>query len=138
MNLLRIAIASVLLAAPALAQADPLALVTAKELQWTDVAQPKGAKQAALWGDPAKGDNGVVFRWPFGTKLPAAVRSQDVHVVVLAGTFTVDVDGNYKEFGPGGFLSIPKGAKHVFGCEAAGECRFLLHHPGAVEVTPSK
>jgi hypothetical protein len=28
--------------------------------------------------------------------------------------------------------------KHTLGCEAAGECRFLVHHPAAVEVTKAK
>jgi quercetin dioxygenase-like cupin family protein len=113
------------------------ALFTAKELKWTDLAEPKGARQAVLWGD-ASGEQALLVRWPFNTKVSNVVRDQDVHIFVHAGTFTVDAAGTYKEFGPSGVLVIPKGVKHTLGCEAAGECRFVIHHPGPVKVTPSK
>ena len=119
------------------AHAADTTLLTAKELRWSDAAQPKGARQAALWGD-AGGEHAVLMRWPFNTKVADVVRDQDLHIFVHAGTFTVDAAGTYKEFGPGGVLVIPKGVRHTLGCEAAGECRFVLHHPGRVQVTSSK
>jgi hypothetical protein len=118
--------------------ADPASMRTAKDLKWTDAAQPKGAKQAVLWGDEKTSENAVLARWPFNTKLADVVRDQDVRIVVLAGTFTAEVDGGYREFGPSGVILIPKGTKHSLGCEAAGECRFLMQHPGAVEVKSAK
>jgi hypothetical protein len=124
--------ASILL--PAAQAADPVTLMTAKDLKWVDVAQPKGARQAVLWGDVKAGENAVLVRWPFNSKLPDLVRTQDVHIVVLAGTFTAEIEGGYREFGPSGVIVIPKGMKHTLGCEAAGECRFVMHHPGAVQV----
>jgi hypothetical protein len=136
-NLSRVAAISLVLAGLSPAFAADTTLLTAKELKWTDVAEPKGARQAVLWGDPS-GEHALLVRWPFNTKLADVVRSQDVHVFVHAGTFTVDVAGTYKEFGPSGVLVIPKGVKHTLGCEAAGECRFVIHHPGAVQVTTSK
>jgi mannose-6-phosphate isomerase-like protein (cupin superfamily) len=124
---------------PALLQAaDSPTLATARELKWTDVSEPAGAKQAPLWGDAKSGDNGMLLRWKFNSKVPDLVRNQDVHIVVMAGTFTVEIDGGYKEFGPGGFVSIPKGVKHTLGCEAAGECKVVMHHPGPVEITKTK
>ena len=135
----RIAALCISILAPALAQAaDPPVLVSAKELKWADVDQPKGAKQAVLWGDAKSSDNGVLVRWPFNSKMPDLVRTQDVHIVVLAGTFTAEIGGNYREFGPSGVLVIPKGVKHTLGCEASGECRFVMHHPGAVEISKGK
>jgi mannose-6-phosphate isomerase-like protein (cupin superfamily) len=113
-------------------------LVSAKEMKWTDAAEPAGARLAVLWGDAQSSDHGTLVRWKFNSKLPDLVRTQDVHVVVLAGTFTVEIDGGYREFGPGGFVSIPKGVRHTLGCEAAGECRFVMHHPGPVQVTKGK
>ena len=132
------AICASLLAPMLLQAADAPTLTSAKELKWTDVAQPAGAKQAVLWGDSKSGDNGVLVRWKFNSKAPDLVRTQDVHIVVLAGTFTVEIEGGYREFGPGGFVSIPKGVKHTLGCEAAGECKLIVHHPGAVEVAKGK
>ena len=136
-NLSSVAAISLALAGLLPAFAADTALFTAKELKWMDLAEPKGARQAMLWGDPG-GEHAVLVRWPFNTKVADVVRTQDAHVFVHAGTFTVEVGGTYKEFGPSGVLVIPKGVKHTFGCEAAGECRFVLHYPGAVQVTTSK
>lgn len=123
---------------PFAANAQSPVLQTAKELKWTEQAVPKGARHAVLWGDEQSSEHGVMVRWPINTKLSNVVRTQDVHVLVLAGTFTADVEGAYREFGPGGLVVIPKGVKHSFGCEAAGECRLLVHHAGPVQVTQSK
>jgi quercetin dioxygenase-like cupin family protein len=107
---------------------------TSTEVEWTDVAEPEGAKQALLWGDPKTGDHGTLNRWKFNSKAPAVARSQDVHIVVLAGTFTIDREGSeQKQFGPGAFVSIPRGMKYQAGCEAAGECIFMVHQPGPAD-----
>ena len=136
---IRIAALGIALLAPTvLLAADPPTLWNAKDLQWIDVAQPAGARQAVLWGDAKSTDNGVLVRWKFNSKAPDLVRTQDVHIVVFTGTFTVEIDGGYREFGPGGFISIPKGVKHSLGCEASGECKFVVHHPGAVEVAKAR
>jgi quercetin dioxygenase-like cupin family protein len=127
-----------MLAPGAALAADAPTFVTNKELKWVDLAEPKGATQAVLWGDAKSSENAVLVRWPFNTKVADQVRTQDVRILVLAGTFTTDVAGTYKEYGPSGVIVIPKGVKHTLGCEAAGECRFLVHHPGAVEVTKAK
>src|SRR5829696_4033538 len=121
MRTLMLLIAS-LLATTALAQ--QAAFVNAKDLKWKALAQPAGATEAPLWGDATAGDHATVVRWKFNSRARDYVRTQDVHVVVLAGTFTSDVGGDYREFGPGGYIFVPKGVKHTFGCEAAGECRF--------------
>ena len=113
------------------AAADAPTLWTSAEVKWSDVAEPPGARQASLWSDPATGDRGTLVRWKFNTTNPARVAEADTHIVILAGTFTFDVEGSaQKQFGPGGFLSIPKGTSYKPGCEAAGECIFVLHQPG--------
>ena len=121
--------AALVLLASIASAADAPTLLTAKEVQWKDLSEPAGAKQAALWGDAS--NSGTLVRWKFNTKVPNVVREKDVHILVLAGTFTIDVGGKYKEFGPGGYLSIAKGVKHSMGCEAAGECTFLVHEATA-------
>ena len=107
--------------------ADVPTLLDSKELKWLDAATPIGAKQVMLWGDAKTIDQGVLIRWKFNSKLRDQTRTQDAHFVVLTGTFTVEIDGKYREFGPGGFVSIPRGSKHSLGCEASGECKFLMH-----------
>lgn len=134
-NAIGIAILCVaLLGAGAVHAADPPTLWTWKEIKWSDLAEPAGARQALLWGDPKTADHGTLVRWKATTKVPDLLRTQDLHVVVLAGTFTVEIEGGYKEFGPGGFARIPKGVKHTLGCEAVGECRLLMHQPGPADV----
>lgn len=128
-----VAVACFALAGQAQAQAQaevPPMLRGAKELEWRAVAELEGASEAALWGDSADVDRAVLVRWTFNTKVPAQVRAQDLHVVVLAGTLTIEVDGQYSELGPGGFASVPKGTAHTIGCGAAGQCTFLMHHGG--------
>lgn len=113
--------------------ADTPTMWEAKELKWVDVSAPASAKQAMLWGDAKTLDQGVMMRWKFNSKVRDQLRPQEAHVVVLAGTFTVEIDGKYREFGPGGFVSIPKGVKHTLGCEASGECKFLMHTIGSAD-----
>jgi quercetin dioxygenase-like cupin family protein len=120
----------------ALDSAGPPTLKTAKELSWTDGAEPAGMKQVLLWGDPKVGDHGLLVRWKSGTKLPERVSAHGLDIVVLTGTFTIETGGVYKEFGPGGYLGIPGGTKHILGCEAAGECKFLVHRRAPADVTP--
>ena len=115
--------------------ADAPLLLNARDIKWSDAEQPPGAKQALLWGDPKSSDHGTLLRWAFNTKAADLVRTQDVHIVVLTGTFTVSIGNDYREFGPGAAVTIPKGIKHTLGCEASGECKFVVHHPGAVEIT---
>jgi hypothetical protein len=136
-TLFRLAALGAAIAAFLPAVAADATLLTARELKWIELAEPKGARHAVLWGD-ASGEHALLVRWPFNTKVANMVRDQDLHVFVHAGTFTVDAGGAYKEFGPSGVVVVPKGVKHTLGCEAAGECRFVIHHPGPVKVTQSK
>lgn len=100
--------------------ADAPVIFRANELTWTAVATPNGAQQAALW-------TGATFaRWPYSTQAPSATLTRDLHIVVLAGTVTFDIDGQHKEIGPGGVATIPKGVAHVLGCESSGDCTFLM------------
>lgn len=117
------------LAGQAQAQAtEPPMLRGAEALEWHAVAAPQGAIEAVLWEDSSEGDRAVLVRWTFNTKVPPRVRAQDLHLVVLAGTLTVEVDGEYTEFGPGGFATVPGGTEHALGCAATGQCTFLMHH----------
>lgn len=116
--------------ASAAAAADTPTFWTSSQVKWTEVAEPAGARQAPLWDDPATGDKATLNRWKFNTKNPPRTEAHDTHFVILAGTFTLDLDGaEQKQFGPGGFVSIPKGTRYAPGCEAAGACVFVMHRP---------
>lgn len=126
------AIAVALVAPPVASAADSPVIRTSGQVEWTDLAEPSGARHAPLWGEGASGDRARLVRWKFNTKNPARTDPHDTHFVVLAGTLTLDVEGSeQKQLGPGGFASIPKGTKYTPGCEATGECVFVLHQSPA-------
>ncbi len=116
--------------------ADPV-VSTARERAWVKSSAAAGAEEAFLWGSAASSDQGVLTRWPSRTKLKPTSQADDLHILVLAGTFTVEYGQQYRELGPGGFALIPGGVLHTLGCEAAGECLFLVHRSGASTNKPN-
>ena len=127
---LRAVVTGVALFASAGGAADAPTLWTSAQVEWAEVAEPAGGRQALLWKDAATGDKGTLNSWKFNTRNPPRTSDRDTHFVVLAGTFTVDLDGaEQKQFGPGGFVSIPRGTRYAPGCEAVGECIFVMHEP---------
>jgi hypothetical protein len=107
--------------------AEP-SVTLSKDRAWSASSVAKGAQESPLWGATAAGsESGVLMRWASRTKVKAVVAEQDLRILVLTGTFTIEWGDEYRELGPGGLLTIPKGTQHALGCEAAGECLFLVH-----------
>lgn len=117
------------LACPTAWSVDPVTS-TARERNWVSSTVAPGAESALLWGD-AQSDQGMLLRWPSRTKLKSATFSYDMHIVVMTGTFTIEWGEEYRELGPGGYVSIPRGTAHILGCEAAGECLVFVHRSAA-------
>lgn len=105
-------------------------VTNARDRVWAKSSVAKGAEEAVLWANGSTREEGVLKRWPSRTKLKATTNEVELHILVLAGTFTIDAGGQYRELGPGGFALIPAGTEHTLGCEAAGECLFLVHRGG--------
>ena len=111
-------------------------LWTSGDVKWTDLAEPAGAREASLWHDPATGDRGTLVRWKFNTKVPARAADQDTHIVVLAGTFVLELEGaSYPgEPQPDRWGRRPQGARRtgegrrpVSGDFPEGFCRSARH-----------
>jgi hypothetical protein len=103
-------------------------VILAKDRSWSASTVSKGAEESPLWSAAtASGENGMLMRWPSRAKLKPVVAETDLRILVLTGTFTIEWGNEYRELGPGGLLTIPKGIAHTLGCEAAGECLFLVH-----------
>jgi hypothetical protein len=96
-----------------------------RALRWSESAAAAGARQAPLWGE-AGADQGVALKWRFNTRLRDQVAKLDHHYLVVAGTFTVESAGQYREYGPGSYVGIAAGTKHTIGCEASGDCQLVL------------
>ena len=129
----RLALAACALAAAAslaAAESGP-SLLRARSLNWSDTAGAKGARHAPIWGEAAAGNQAVLQRLPINTVIASDARPHDLRVLVLRGAISVEIAGREAgEFGPGSYLSVPRGTKHAFTTSAAGECTFLLQLAG--------
>jgi glyoxylate utilization-related uncharacterized protein len=97
------------------------------------------AKEAVLWGDPKSGEHGVLNEWGNNVRSGWQTRASDTRIVVVRGTFAVSIEGQRaRELDAGGFVFIPQGLKHNFGCAAMGRCTFVLYHsgPAGVQAAP--
>jgi mannose-6-phosphate isomerase-like protein (cupin superfamily) len=109
----------------------------ASDLKWTDNPAMKGAQQALLWGDPAKGAYGAFKKIPGGTVLGLHTHAHDQRAVMISGTIEFNFEGeDKKELGPGSYVSIPGGAAHDATCKAGADCIYLEESVGAADFKP--
>ena len=109
---------------------------SASELKWTDTPM-KGAQQALLWGDPAKGAYGTFKKIPGGTALGMHTHASDQKAILISGTLEFNFDGEAKkELGAGSYVSIPGGAPHDATCKAGADCVYFEESVGAADFKP--
>ena len=121
------------------AGAEKGTVTAASELKWVDSPVMKGAKQAVLWGDPAKGAHGVVKSILGGTALGLHSHTASQRVIVVSGTIEFNMDGEAKkELGAGSYASIPGGAVHDATCKAGADCVYFEDVTGAADFKPVK
>jgi quercetin dioxygenase-like cupin family protein len=106
--------------------AEP-ALRRARDIKWTDFPAVKGASRAPLTTGAATDGEGALYRLPINLPLTREAIPTGSRVLVLRGAVGVEVGGReFGEFGPGSYLAIPGGTKHVLTATAAGECTFAV------------
>ena len=109
----------------------------ASELKWTDNPAMKGAQQALLWGDPAKGAYGTFKKIPGGTALGMHTHASDQKAILISGTLEFNFDGEAKkDLGAGSYVSIPGGAAHDATCKAGADCVYFEESVGAADFKP--
>jgi quercetin dioxygenase-like cupin family protein len=129
--------------------AKPVAAVAAptfwpaSDLKWTDNAAVPGAREAVLWGDPAKEAYGKLNRWKAGTEVALHFHPFEGRGVVLEGTMTFTPEGGAaKELGPGSYWHIPGRMNHVTTCKPGADCVFLttsrMRHETRMVAAPKK
>ena len=107
-------------------------LWSASDLKWVDNPAIKGARQAVLWGDPAKGAYGALKKVSSGTVLPMHWHTRLTRVLVVAGTIAFNFDGSpASDMGPQSYISVPGGAKHAATCKAGTDCVYFETSDGA-------
>ena len=114
---------------------DTKTLWSPGEVKWAPMAGLPGAREATLWGDPTKGEHGILYRWPAGTNVPVHWHTHGDRGVVVSGTMTLAVDGAAaKDLPPGSYFSLGGGIKHATGCKAGADCVFFIHREGMFDV----
>lgn len=109
----------------------------AEKIAWAAGPAP-GTKVATLWGDMNKGGPyGVLIQFDAGITHPLHWHSKDLKVVVLSGTFVHQPEGGAEtRLGPGSYLMQAAKGRHVSGCAAGSECRFVMISGGKFDLKP--
>ena len=108
-------------------------LWAAEDLKWEPLAgAPPGVMSAMLWGNNTKGAYGGFTKFPAGFNAPLHYHTHETKIVVIKGGYTY----KGKKYGPGSYLSIPGGDKHVSGGVEDSETIFLIQQPGKFDLVP--
>ena len=108
------------------------------DLQWIDL-DPAGApsvKIAKLWGDPAEGGFGAIFKLPAGFAAPLHTHTHPMKVVIVSGTYVQGPEGAPEfRLGPASYLMQPGGDyRHTTSCDKASPCVFFVESEGAFDL----
>jgi quercetin dioxygenase-like cupin family protein len=97
-----------------------------------DPAQPDGAQQAVLWGDPTKGPSAMLLKFKKGSN-PFHIHTSDYHLVVVQGTMKHWDEGEQeataKPLGPGSYWLQPGNQAHAGSC-LTDECIMFVKWEG--------
>src|SRR4029078_3781824 len=88
-----------------------LVVMPANEMKWTDLDPgAPGVKVADLWGSPANGAFGALFKRPAGFAAPLHTHTHDMRVVIVSGTYIQAPEGKPElRLGPGSYFLQPRG-----------------------------
>ena len=107
----------------------------AADLKWVDNPAVKGAQQAVLWGDPAKGAYGALKRIPAGTPLAMHSHTNETRALLVSGTLSFNFEGSpAKDLGPQSYISVPGGTRHAASCRPGADCVYFETSSGSYDV----
>lgn len=106
-------------------------LWAADDLKWEPLegATP-GVMSVRLWGDNTKEAYGGLTKFPAGFTAPLHFHTYTTKIVVIKGAYTY----NGKKYGPGSYVSVPGGVKHVSGGVADSETIFFIEQSGKFDL----
>jgi quercetin dioxygenase-like cupin family protein len=108
-------------------------LWAAEDLKWEPLAGgPPGVMSVTLWGDQTRGAYGGLTKFPAGFVAPLHYHTYETKIVVIKGGYTY----KGKKYGPGSYLLIPGGDKHVSGGVEDSETILLIQQPGKFDIVP--
>jgi hypothetical protein len=101
------------------------------------VSLPGGTQSAPLGGDITKGPYGAFRKFGAGTTNALHTHSYDLRMIVISGTLLGGVkESAEKEYGPGTYLFLPAGMKHITGCKAGADCFIYQEGKGPFDSKP--
>jgi quercetin dioxygenase-like cupin family protein len=112
----------------------------AGDVKWSEMkGGPPGIMYADLWGHIDKGAYGSLIKLPAGLKNPLHTHSSDTKLVVVSGTFLYTPEGGTEQrLGPGSYLMVPGGLKHLSGVSDDGPCEVFQEGPGKFDFHPAE
>jgi quercetin dioxygenase-like cupin family protein len=108
-------------------------LWAAEDLKWEQLpGGPPGVMSVTLWGDQTKGAYAGFTKFPAGFMAPFHYHTYETKIVVIKGGYTY----KGKKYGPGSYLAIPGGDKHVSGGVEDSETIIMIQQPGKFDLVP--
>jgi mannose-6-phosphate isomerase-like protein (cupin superfamily) len=96
-----------------------------------------GVSKAMLWGDDTKGPYGAFTKFNPGLTNPLHTHTNDIRLVVLKGAYVYKPqNGDEKRVGPGQYLFVPGGDRHVSGGDQNEGALFYEESPGKFDFKP--
>jgi hypothetical protein len=104
---------------------------SADDIKWEQLPEaPPGVMGATLWGDQTKGAYGGFTKFPAGFMAPPHYHTYTTRMIVVKGGYTL----NGKTYGPGSYVTVPGGVKHVSGGVADSESIFFIEQSGKFDL----
>ena len=113
--------------------AKDVVVVDSATAQYKEVVA--GVSKAAVWGDPVKGPYGAFTRFKPGVNNALHIHTNDLRVLVLKGAYVFKPEnGPEKRIGPGQYLFLPGGTRHVSGGDEKEGALFYEESQGAFDL----
>ena len=109
-----------------------------QELRWVKDEVLPSVQSVLLWGNPQKGEHGMLRKFPAGYAPPPHTHPSVERVVVISGSVVVKHSGTIeKVLGPGSYSEIPPNVVHSVRCAEQSDCEFVLTSSGPFAIVPA-
>lgn len=96
-----------------------------------------GVSKVVLWGDDTKGPYGAFTKFTPGLTNPLHTHSSDIRIVVLKGAYIYKPEkGEERRVGPGQYLFVPGGDRHVSSGDQKEGVLFYEESSGKFDLNP--
>jgi quercetin dioxygenase-like cupin family protein len=98
-----------------------------------------GIELGKAWGDPDKGEFGMIVKYRAGAERGWHSHSSPIHLVMISGTLVFEGEGTApQELGPGSGVTEPAKIKHNARCKEGADCVFVISGTKRYDFLPAK